>query len=176
MALSVDDFALNFYDSILKKKYSDWNKMEDFVFYTTYDAFVFGECTHTFRMLHKTVNNLIPTGIMKYLIEEYYTKKWNFKKPESDPKVLDLNDLEFGFLIWLGFFPFSFLAFSVELCLKYRIRSKKVKFAKIHPELSDPDDDLDSDLNSELVEKFRIKKKCNVALDSDIDLIFGDVV
>lgn len=108
IALAVDQFYINFVDSFVERKTTEWNRLEDTVLYTSHDVFIFiGNVFYT-QMFLKIIKSLIPTGIMSYLIENFYTKKIKFAKVEDEPKVLGLDDLGFGFNIWLGFCLLSF--------------------------------------------------------------------
>ena len=125
-------------------------------------------------MLNEVINNLIPTGIMNHLIENYYTKKAKVMKVGKNPKILDVDDLAFGFNIWLGFCAISGAAFVIELILgmrtckknlsfeilKKKMINRKMKFAKVYP--------IESTLivicsenkrpSLKLIEKFKIRK------------------
>lgn len=68
-----------------------------------------------FEMIEKTVDSLIDTGILSYLIEKDIGKKLKFGQAESEPKVLNMDDLSFGFNIWLGCCVFSAICFVIEL-------------------------------------------------------------
>ena len=104
------------------------------------------------------INNLIPTGIMTHLIENFYTKKWKFKKSETEPKVLSLDDLLFGFNIWLGSCLVSFVAFVAEHGVGYIRRPKKVKFAKVRPIRQSCKFKELKNLSPDLINNFRVQK------------------
>jgi len=159
IALSVDDYFLNYHDSMSRERSYDWSKIEDFVMYTTQEVFIFHRSAYYFRMLFKIVDDFIPTGIMNHLIEKYYTKKWTFRKVGKDPRVLTVNDLAFGFNIWLGSCLLSFLAFLAELVVRFMKRPRKIKHAKVYPDRYTLRDNTCYDLKPDLVENFRIKNK-----------------
>jgi hypothetical protein len=160
IALSVDDYFQNYQDSLHKEKSYDWNKIDDFVFYTTHDVFIFMSNAYYFNMMFKIVDNFIPTGIMSYLIENHYTRKWKLKEVESEPKVLNLSDLAFGFNIWLSFCLISILAFIIENCARFKERRRVVKHAKVHPiQSTNFRYNSYSFLKLDVSEKFRIRKK-----------------
>lgn len=85
-------------------------------------------------MLNNVINRLIPSGIINHLIENFYTKKIKIKKIEEEPKVLSLDDLTFGFNIYIASCLTSFLGFLAEKV--FILRSKKIKrktkVSKIH--------------------------------------------
>lgn len=156
MAFSVDEFYSNYYLNLGIKPVHDWNKLET-VLMKTYDAFIFIGHTFYYRMFNKIIDDLIPTGVMNYLIEKNYTKK--FRKIDIDktePKVFSFDDLSFGFNIWLVFCLISFFGFIAEHIYKL-IETRKLKFAKVHPSLEDTPKSLRV-INPKLAEKFRIKK------------------
>lgn len=102
------------------------------------------------------IEKLIATGLMKYLVENYYTKKLEFKKLQKEPKVLSVDDLAFGFNIWLVVCCFSFSIFIIEI-LAQNLRYKKNKNAKIHPiMLTKTNETLKVKLKLETIQKFRI--------------------
>jgi hypothetical protein len=119
MALCVDEYFENFIESGTQRNH-DWNKLEDVVLYTTYEVFMFHNFAFYYRMFKNVIDNLIPTGIMNYLIENHYTRKWKFEKLEDEPKVLSLDDLVFGFNIWLGSCLISLIMFFAELLFRIK--------------------------------------------------------
>jgi len=109
-------------------------------------------------MFIKIIDDLIPTGIMKHLIEEYYTKKLKFAKVGKEPQVLTLDDLAFGFNIWLGFCLLSIVGHVAEHLVRFVTKPKKQKFAKVLP-INDVDNvEVECILMPELLKIFRIKK------------------
>lgn len=128
----------------------DWNRISD-VLYTSHEAFVFFDLAFYFRMFKKTVDSLIDTGVMKYLTENYYSKKKEYIKASSTPKVLTVKALAFGFNIWLGVCGCSIAAFIAEISRgkwKKNVKVVKVKFAKVHP-LMVKEDQVVADTNFE---------------------------
>ncbi|CAG9806656.1 unnamed protein product [Chironomus riparius] len=113
-----------------------WNKIELENIYVAHQAFIFHQHSFSFRILFKTVNSLIDTGVIKHLTEDYLRQK-KFLKIIESRKVLDLNDLSFGFIIWLGFCGISIAAFFFEFLKKPdRVKPPRLfKFAKVHPYL-----------------------------------------
>jgi hypothetical protein len=93
-----------------------------------------------FRMIEQTTNRFIDTGVMNYLLKAFLKEKINIKKSGDPPKVLTLEDLSFGFNIWIGFCIISIVSFILEslFALLYiqwkRINIKKInRYAKIYP-------------------------------------------
>lgn len=176
MALCVDDFLQNFV-ALKKSNHFDWKKLEDTVLYTTYEAFLFRSYSFYYRMYKNVIDNLIPTGIMNWLLEDDYTKKWKFKKSRKGPKILSFNDLSFGFNIWLCTCLISLLAFGAEQLDRFKLQKpKKIKFAKIYP-LEDTNENHFKDISEELIKIFRIVPKSDCVepavteIDEKINLI-----
>lgn len=141
---------------MLMKKSHGWNKL-DTVLFTSQDVFYFYGASYYTRMFIKILDNLIPTGVLKYLIEEHYTKKWKFAKVEKGPKILAVDDLAFGFNIWLGSCLVSTLGFIVEIFIKFMRKPTKIKYAKVRPINEEYNCKAYSTLEPELIEKFRTK-------------------
>ena len=94
-------------------------------------------------MFKKIVDMLIDSGVMRYYTENYYTKKIVLETFQSSPEVLLVNDLSFGFNIWLGFCCLSVVIFVVEIMMKIvesRFKSKN----KIDPQTTSNGDDQNS--------------------------------
>jgi len=163
MALCVDEYFKNFIEFRTHKNH-DWNQLEDVVLYTTYETFMFHNFAFYFRMFKNVIDNLIPTEIMSHLIETHYTRKWKFEKFEDEPKVLSLDDLVFGFNIWLGCCLITFVVFIAEqikrikskMCSGIKDNMENVTFPKIYPS-KDCATESCSRLNTENVKNFRIK-------------------
>ena len=153
--LCVDELFQNFFEYQLRENFK-WNQLEDLVLYTTYEAFFFWKGAYYLRMHNNVINSLIPTGIMSYLVEKHYTRKWKFEKIQKEPKVLSLDDLLFGFNIWIGCCLISCLALIAEKVRKSIKKPKVVKFLKTHP--ADDQSKYMSRLNPALISVFRNKK------------------
>lgn len=132
LALCTDELLRNIIEYNTHKNH-DWNQMKDVVMHTMYEAFVFrGQC-YFVRMFDTLISQLIPTGIMNYLVENHYNYKWKFGNVDEGPKVLSIDDLLFGFNIWFGCCCISSLVFIIEKCNRLRKGYRKVKFDKVHP-------------------------------------------
>jgi len=86
------------------------------VLFVRYNSFIFENLNNMFE-------RIIPVGIPMYL-ENYHT--WMlYKKYESvsgkDPTVLTLDDLGFGFILWLGACGISIFGFFMEI-LRFKLR------------------------------------------------------
>jgi hypothetical protein len=96
---------------------------------------------------------------MKYLIENYFLTTWPSTKIQSGPSVLIVEDLKFGFNIWLGFCCISCLAFAGEFLLNIQCQAKpqKIKFEKVHPLVMTGNNNYE--VSQKTLEKFRINRK-----------------
>lgn len=156
IALCIDEFYHNYQEFIFQNNFG-WNQLQDTVLFTTYDSFLFIDNSFYYQMLKKVINDLIPTGIMNHLIENHYTKKINFAKVENQPQVLNVDELLFGFKIWLASCLTSVIAFigeSLMMCFKSKYRT--LKFAKVHPS-NERLEFFQCKLKLELINKFRVK-------------------
>ena len=115
IALCVDEFFQNDFENKTKKNLN-WKQLDD-VLYTSHEAFTFFHTSFYFRMFKKTIDRLIDTGVMKFLAENYYTRKYKFERIESGPSVLRIEDLAFGFNVWLGFCCISVPVFAIEVLI-----------------------------------------------------------
>jgi len=116
IALCVDEFFINHHANSSRQTFN-WHQLDD-ILYTSHDAFVFVQAAFYYRMFKKIVDMLIDTGIMKHYTENYFTKKVRLETLQSAPKVLCVNDLTFGFNIWLGFCCLSAIVFVAEIMTK----------------------------------------------------------
>ena len=122
IALCIEENLANFMDYIVIDRYQKelgWKYLKDPVMYTIFEVFLFYDHTYYFRMMKNAIDSLIPNGIMKYLIENYYLKTSKLPQIEMEPKVLSLDDLLFGFKIWLGCCLISFFGLMVEFVVKF---------------------------------------------------------
>ncbi|CAG9806657.1 unnamed protein product [Chironomus riparius] len=131
ICLIIEDLLQNVLDS---KVITKWNKIELENIFVAHQAVVFHQKSFYFRMMMKTINSLIDTGIMKHLTDDYLKQK-KFIVLEEIPMSLKLNDLSFGFNIWLGFCAMSFIVFLVELMknLQNNKTPRLFKYAKVYP-------------------------------------------
>jgi hypothetical protein len=63
------------------------------------------------------MQRLIPMGIAQYMLEfhTWMHFRTDINKPSNEPNVLTIDDLDFGFQIWLGTCGISVIAFIVEI-------------------------------------------------------------
>ncbi|KAL7025525.1 hypothetical protein ACKWTF_013513 [Chironomus riparius] len=159
MCLIIEELLQDELDAYVHPK---WNKIELENIFISHQALIFHQHSFYFRMMFKTVNSLIDTGIMKHLTDNYLKQK-KFIVLEEIPKSLSLNDLSFGFNIWLGFCGMSLILFFVETMKK--LKKEKVprlfKFAKVHPIINDSScqDSKFKEVKPEVYKSFKILKK-----------------
>lgn len=192
MALVVDEFSSRNYDVAMNRKSKNWDMLPNFVISSSNDAFRFLENSFYFRMFDKLIHDFIPTGIMNHLVEKHFIKSWKYEKIEYEPYILSIEDLAFGFNIWLCFCLISIIAFIAE-----HIYAKQSINNKIYP-INNTDEDkvcidqistyeILNGISPELVEKFRVKKQTqpdveNIKIVSneieiiDLENAFGDIV
>jgi len=191
IALLVDDVMKTYYDSESKEQ-NPWNQLDD-----RFCAFSIGIATqHSsfyFRMIKDTVDKLTDTGVIRYLIKTRVLIRRKYPQDEPEPKILNIDDLLFGFNIFLGFCLISGLGFIVELILgtlvcrknlnfhllRKKLRNKKIKFAKVHPmnTIVSLICFEHQKLSLELIRKFKAKKTDSQIIDLEEDLgFFGEKV
>lgn len=144
--------------------HDDWNRLKDFTFFVGFATFVMFQSAFYFRMIEQTSNRLIDTGVMKHLVEEIAKGKLGIKCPKDSPKILTIQDLAFGFNIWIGFCAISLLSFILEtlfsrLYIQWKqIYLKKINvYPKIHPEKHKKNHRVIK-LNPQTRKHFRVKK------------------
>lgn len=131
-------------DKIIKrdlnqKNYTHWNELNHVVVYSMLETFIFPQGSFYYRMMKTLINRLIETGVMSHIVQYEFPI---LGKPLNDdkPKVLKLDQLSFGFNIWLVSCGVSVATFMFERFYKlYKTLTpkhdtiQKAKFAKIHP-------------------------------------------
>lgn len=82
------------------------------------------------EIVEDVLQRLIPTGVVKHLID-YHTwivyRNGNFKSGEQEPKILTLDDLGFGFVLWLTACAISAIGYLFEIVM-FRWRKKHRTF------------------------------------------------
>ena len=145
IALLVDDILTTFYDSENKGQ-NPWNQLDERFFAVTIGIATL-QSSFYFRIIKDTVDRLTDTGVIRHLINTRVLMLKKYPKDESEPKILSLEDLSYGFNIFLGFCLISGLIFIVELILglkfcrknmsfnhlRKKLRNTKIKFTKVKP-------------------------------------------
>lgn len=91
-----------------------------FTYQTAFGSYIFEFVRYT---LEDTLQHIIPAGIPQHSIEYHRWALYGRWEQEIDggPKVLAMNDLSFGLVLWLGACGVSFLGFCMEL-LHFKLR------------------------------------------------------
>jgi hypothetical protein len=68
-------------------------------------------------ILNEILDKTIPAGIPQYLIEYHSSLIYKKYEPidDNEPRVLTVNDLSFGFVLWLGSCAVAVVGFIFEL-------------------------------------------------------------
>jgi len=80
------------------------------VLYTVRNSFLY-------KTLNEVLKKIIPAGIPQYLIKYHEANLFGTFIPfiENSPRVLTIEDLAHGFVLWLGACGVSFIAFLFEI-------------------------------------------------------------
>lgn len=109
----------------------EWNEIKT---ETTFNlVMVFRNNPYYFSMLRKTINRLIDARIMIRLGKEYYPTRQKLSEIKSQPKVLSMSDLKFGFHIWFGCCLISFIGYIMELFYMLYKVAEKMAFPPARP-------------------------------------------
>lgn len=159
--LCIDNFFES-YENHIDNITSEWNRLDESL-YTSLEIFGFHHFSFYFRAFKRLIDRMIEGGIMNVLVEKHYLKRRNTKKAKNDPKVLKLDDLGFGFEIWLGFCFISTAAFVAEIISKMKKRKfVKTKYAKVYPKTTNGCDSIAGPKNiTEVSFKIKSKKEMN---------------
>jgi hypothetical protein len=84
--------------------------------YTTHSSFIY-------RHLNSILEKIIPAGIPHYLYDYYSLMLFKKFQPfvDKSPRILTVNDLSFGFVLWLCACSVSTAAFLMET-VSFKIR------------------------------------------------------
>lgn len=142
LALIIRQESIEFYESA-RKVASNWYTYSDFIVETTQCGLGMLKNHFFLEQLDKVIQRLVQAGIMEKLIVKKIGNSKMFVSLKS-PKRFSVDNLSYGFVIWLGFCGISFAAFCFELFFKLsRCKNKKkkkkmknfiiLKFEKVHP-------------------------------------------
>ena len=134
--------ALKLYEKNFGKSLN-WHKIPNYNLQVTNIGFTFGPHNFFFEIIDKITQQLTSAGLIDHFIEFCFpkAKHEDFFRHWS---VLKLENLEFGFIIWLGCCGICGGCFVVEIIANLARKSiqnsreteklpKKIKFAKVHP-------------------------------------------
>lgn len=121
------------------RKKTNWHQLPQYTVHVFQTAFGLSANNFFFDVINKATQQLKPAGIIDRIIEQCYPFKRTLLA-EKNWKVLKLNDLIFGFVIWMGWCMVCTGVFFGE-CVFKNLRGKrivkkkivKLKYAKIHP-------------------------------------------
>ena len=124
-----------------------WLRFSD-NFRTSTSGFGFYGSNFFFPIVDKAVQQLTDTGIVNNLVKTVLKTKIKMEKVKN-AKVLLVNDLSFGFVIWLVWCGISVVIFACEMIQTVRVsklriqtyenkeivkhKYRKIEFAKVHP-------------------------------------------
>ena len=119
-----------------------WQKIPNFYLDVGQSGFLFNANNFFFHIVDETIQRLVSCGIMNHLIHKSFPLEFKFIV-EKSASVLSVEDLDFGFIIWLGCCAVCAVCFILEIliwifCKKYEHLTghkipKKVKFVKVWP-------------------------------------------
>ncbi|KAG5671219.1 hypothetical protein PVAND_001428 [Polypedilum vanderplanki] len=137
----------------------------------THFSLGFIRSTFFYDQMQRVFPRLVSSGIINYIYKQNMIKslKFSMKKIYGKiPQIFTLDDLTFGFVIWLGTLSLAFVVFLIEFCtwpfLKRKRSEKKLrklKYSKVGPILGNCDE-FEKSFNDK--DKFRVKgnEKFNV--------------
>ena len=155
IALVVNSLVLDYYHSELGESLK-WHQIKNINFQVNQVGLYFNNNNYFLSIINKETQQLTSTGIMNHLIKRLLhgkrlyvaRKKW---------KVLTLENLRFGFVIWLWSCAVTVAVFVVEIVF-WSVRNAKIilkRFAiilkkssgKVHPMEIGDDSEVSVDLN-----------------------------
>jgi len=198
ICLIVDEF---FHMSLKQQEQRsfEWNQIDASIL-TSHEGIAMPALSIFTKMIHNVTDRLIDSGIMENMMQNLMIYSRKFQN-EKDPKILSLDDLAFGWNIWLGFCGISGLIFVFELVLMQKFCRKlilngfsinifkygKIKHGKIHPSKNSQSLEAYENqiLTAKLKDKFKIlrhelkvnKNETNIDDGNDIETrLFGEKI
>lgn len=170
ISIVMTESTLKFFE-IGNGKILSWQTLPNYILLVSHSGFTFKSNNFFLEVTENLIQKFLPAGIMKHFYDQCFPyiqvgqiiKNW---------KVLTLNQLNFGFVIWLGCCGICFLFFTAELLFYLfcriikKTRSKKCikkvkKYSKVYPaniKIEELNDVVQIDENIFRVKKFRIQK------------------
>lgn len=177
IAIIVQELTLEMFDRLgfnIK-----WHKLPNCIF-VSQSGFGFIQNNYFFDIVDETVQKLSSSGIITRFIEQCYPFKRNQIETKT-PSVLKVENLDFGFIIWIGCCLISLVCLICEslfwitytmLKIEWDKRiPKKIKFSKISPDVISEENLEQICLKDQYL--FRIKKP-KLEESSDISLESSD--
>lgn len=113
IATFFQDNSVHLYQSSGRKSFN-WMQLKRQTFQVTITGFSFYANHFFFQIIDTATKQFSETGLLKELVSRYLRdlKKLNV---DNYPKVLLVDDLSFGFVIWLVSCGISIVAFLIEI-------------------------------------------------------------
>ena len=154
LALVIDEINLQALNQFTNTN-PDWNQIDYGNMFKSQQVFAFHNHAFYFRMLKKTIDDMIDTGQMENLIKNSCSNSENNRDRYDGPKVLAMSDLEFGFYIWIGCCCVSIFGFVLEFLWSYFRGTDATLLAESEEGQSDGNDEDQSDeVDHEDIERF----------------------
>ncbi|CAG9810966.1 unnamed protein product [Chironomus riparius] len=156
-----------------------WHKLPNYCISVSQSGFAFLQNNFFFRIVDETVQRLTSAGIINRLIEQCYPLKGNRFEAKA-PSVLKIEDLDFGFVIWIGCCAACVACFVAEslfwmICnilkdLKDKSTTNKLKFAKVSPGTANAQQIDQCCLKDQYlfrINKPKLKEMCKESIDGE---------
>ncbi|KAG5671220.1 hypothetical protein PVAND_001429 [Polypedilum vanderplanki] len=160
MGLIIVDLSIYSLNEILNQKII-WNKLNEEI-NSAHLNLVFFHSSFFYEQMKKIYSRLAAAGIVHYLYNKNINNSKEFSPQIDDqkvPQVFTLNELSFGFVIWLGTLSVAVIVFLIEIFIwlikNKEKKQKKLKFAKVAPMKNCCQGEIKKKVD---YDKFRIKK------------------
>lgn len=98
-------------------------KLNELLF-TTHTSFMFDRNNFMIDLFDEIIERLLPSGIIQHLKNKYgYSTSFILK---HGPKVLSVDDLSYGFIIWLVTCAMSLSVFVLEIVFYFSKETMKI--------------------------------------------------
>lgn len=126
VAITLDEDSYKVFESIFEKMPRKINTE----LFTNLKGIAVYQNNHAYWMVEKVMRFLVPSGIPQHIRNTIFDVSFKYsanpiKVPSgfinvvTSPKVFSLEDLKFGFIIWLGSITVALTAFVLELIYCY---------------------------------------------------------
>lgn len=117
IAIMVEDITIFKHESVNQQSLN-WTVLPNFVFQILPMSFATTANNFFFHILDKTTRQLTDAGIIQRMLFNSFGPKY-VKRTKTRPVVLKVNDLSFGFVIFLVSLAVSLAVFLCELMVKF---------------------------------------------------------
>ena len=113
MAFFLEDIQYNIFNSICKGAAF---KLRNFKRDAAISALFTKRNSFIYDILNQVLEKIIPAGIPQYLVKYHESNMYKEYVPivDNSPRVLTVDDLEYGFVLWLGACGISVVGFLLE--------------------------------------------------------------